>query len=159
MQLTPLVEFDSEISDLQQIGETPFGNRKIYIIGGGHFWGERINGVALPGGGDWVSVNHDGLAKLDVRKTIKTDDGALINMSYQGYYQYDSAITDKLEQGEGYEFGENLFKVQVQFETGDPRYDWLNTTLAVGEAKETGKTIIYRIYEMISDNSTFTKAE
>ena len=158
MKLAPLVEFDSEISDLQQLGETPFGNRKIYIIGGGHFWGERINGIALPGGGDWVSVNHQGLARLDVRKTIKTDDGALINMSYQGYYQYDANITQTIEQGGGYEYGENLFKVQVQFETGDSRYNWLNTTLAVGEAKENGSNINYRVYEIVSDNSAFNIA-
>lgn len=159
MRLVPLVEFDSEISDLQQVGETPFGNRTIYIIGGGRFWGERINGVALPGGGDWVSVNREGLARLDVRKTIKTHDGALIHMSYQGYYQYDSGIMEKLSMGGGYDFGDNLFKVQVQFESGDKRYHWLNTTLAVGEAKESGDKINYRIYELHSDNSVFASTQ
>lgn len=158
MKLVPLVEFDSEISDLQQVGDTPFGNRKIYIVGGGRFWGERINGIALPGGGDWVLVNQQGLARLDVRKTIKTNDGALINMSYQGYYQYDADIMKKLEAGKGYNFGDTLFQVQAQFETGDPAYSWLNTTLAVGEAKENGGNIYYRIYEMVSDNSNFVNA-
>ena len=33
MKLVPLVEFDSEISDLQQVGDTPFGNRKIGVSG------------------------------------------------------------------------------------------------------------------------------
>ena len=150
MQLKPLVEFDSDISNLETIGDTPFGTRKIYIVGGGKFWGERINGHALPGGGDWVLINQQGFARLDVRKTIETHDGALINMSYQGYYQYKDDVLKKLEQGVGYEFGDVLFQVQVQFETGDARYDWLNTTLAVGEARETGSTIHYRVFEMLS---------
>lgn len=153
MKLKLLVEFDSQISDLQELGETPFGTRKIYIVGGGNFWGERIKGQALPGGGDWVLINPQGLARLDVRKTIRTDDGALINMSYQGYYQFTDAITAQLEKGEGYEFGDTLFQVQVQFETGDSRYAWLNTSLAVGEGRETGATIQYRVYEVLSDNA------
>lgn len=153
MKLVPLMEFDSEISDTQVVGDTLFGSRKIYIIGGGNFWGERINGQALSGGGDWVLINAQGLARLDVRKTIRTDDGALINMSYQGYYRYDDALTAQVASGEGYEFGDNLFQVQVQFECGDSRYAWLNTTLAVAEGRETGSTIHYRVFEVLSDRA------
>ena len=154
MKLVRLVEFDSEISDTQLLGDTLFGARKIYVIGGGNFWGDRINGKALPGGGDWVLVNGKGLARLDVRKTISTDDGALINMSYQGYYRYDDILTAQVARGEGYQFGDNLFQVQVQFECGDSRYTWLNTTLAVAEGRETGSTIHYRVFEVRSDRAT-----
>lgn len=150
MKLIPLFECDSEIADTQELNQTPFGKRTIYIIGGGRFWGERINGNALPGGGDWVLVNEHGLAKLDVRKTLKTDDGALINISYQGLYQFKEELTTLLDQGHGYEFGDTLFQVQIQFETGDARYQWLNTTLAVAEGRETGTTIQYRAFEMVS---------
>jgi hypothetical protein len=149
MKLVPLFECDSEIADIQELNQTPFGKRIIYIIGGGRFWGERINGKALPGGGDWVLINENGLAKLDVRKTLKTDDGALINISYQGLYQFKDELTARVEKGQGYEFGDTLFQVQMQFETGDDRYAWLNTTLAVAEGRETGSTIHYRAFEMV----------
>ena len=43
MKLAPLVEFDSQISELQELGTTAFGERKIYLVGGGRFWGESIN--------------------------------------------------------------------------------------------------------------------
>jgi Protein of unknown function (DUF3237) len=152
MKLVPLVEFDSEAADLQEMGHTPFGTRRVYVVGGGNFWGERLNGKAMSGG-DWMLINEKGFAKLDVRKTIKTDDGALINMTYQGYYQYNDALTDQIEKGIGYDFGDTLFQVQVQFETGDDRYTWLNSTLAVAEARETGNNIHYRVYEMVAGNN------
>ncbi|WP_456460515.1 DUF3237 domain-containing protein [Reichenbachiella sp.] len=150
MKLKPLFEFDSDISDRQELGDTPFGKRIIYVVGGGRFWGERVNGQALPGGGDWVITNENGLAKLDVRKTLKTDDGALIYITYTGLYQFKKELSEKIEAGQGYEFGETLFKVQMQFETGDERYAWLNTTLAVAEGKETGTKVQYRAFEIVS---------
>ena len=152
MKLAPVVEFDSQISDFQELGETAFGERKIYVVGGGRFWGDKLNGSARPGGADWVLVNSAGLARLDVRKTIETDDGALIYMSYQGWYQFDEKITENLAQGIGYQFGDTLFQVQVQFETGDSRYQWLNTTLAVAEGRETGGGIHYRVYALQEDD-------
>ena len=152
MKLVPLVEFDSSIAEQQEIGDTPFGKRRVYMVGDGRYWGERINGKNISGG-DWVLINENGLAELDVRKTIETDDGALIYMTYQGLYQFNERLAAQVENGQGYDFGDTLFQVQVQFETGDERYNWLNTTLAVAEGRETGTNIHYRVYEMVSDNN------
>ena len=149
MKLVPLVEFDSSIADQQEIGKTSFGQRRVYMVGEGKYWGERINGKNVSGG-DWVLINDQGLAELDVRKTIETDDGALIYMTYQGLYQFNEQLAAQVEQGTGYNFGDTMFQVQVQFETGDERYQWLNTTLAVAEGRETGSTIHYRVFEMVS---------
>ena len=150
MKLKPLFEFDSDISDVQKLGDTPHGNRIIYVVAGGKLWGERVNGTVQSGGGDWVLINANGLAKLDVRKTLKTDDGALIYITYTGLYQFNEELTKRIDEGEGYDFGETLFQVQMQFETGDPRYDWLNTVLAVAEGRETGQKVHYRAFEMVS---------
>src|SRR4051812_40827530 len=46
--------------------------------------GPRLRGAVLPGGGDWVSVRKDGVSELDVRITLKCDDGSLIFVSYRG---------------------------------------------------------------------------
>jgi hypothetical protein len=48
------------------------------------------------------------------------------------------------------DFGDTLFITQVQFETGDIRYNWLNETLAIGEGRETGGGVEYRL-SAISD--------
>ncbi len=42
------------------IGETPLTTRRIGIVFGGGFEGERLSGEVLDGGSDWQSVHHDG---------------------------------------------------------------------------------------------------
>jgi len=145
MRLTPLLTFRNTLSAVQPIGDTPFGHRITYIIGEGRFEGQRLKGRILPGGGDWLIRGADGLARLDVRKTFETDDQALIHVSYTGLYKFSDEITARLASGEDCEFGDTLFLTQVQFETGDPRYAWLNETLAIGEGRETQTGVEYQI--------------
>lgn len=147
MKLTPLLRFSNSVT-VQPIGRTPFGERTTYIIGEGRFVGERLRGRVLPGGGDWLVRGADGLARLDVRKTFETEDGALIHVSYTGLYQFDDTVIAKLARGETAEFGDTLFMAQVQFETGDARYSWLNKTLAVAEARESPAGVEYQVFAM-----------
>jgi Protein of unknown function (DUF3237) len=44
----------------------------------------RLSGSVLDGGADWQSVRSDGTTTLDVRLMLKTNDAALIGMSYRG---------------------------------------------------------------------------
>ena len=148
MHLSPLVTFRNTLSAVQPIGGTPFGHRITYIVGEGRFEGERLNGRILPGGGDWLIRGAGGLARLDVRKTFETDDQALIHVSYTGLYKFSTEVTARLASGGDCEFGDTLFLTQVQFETGDPRYAWINETLAVGEGRETQNGVEYRIHAL-----------
>lgn len=66
------IEFDPP-----QIFATPIGARLTYVIKRGRCQGPRITGDVLPGGGDWILYGTDGVARLDVRATVRTDDGAL----------------------------------------------------------------------------------
>ena len=148
MRLTPLLTFRNTLSAVQPIGDTPFGHRITYIVGEGRFEGERLNGRILPGGGDWLIRGTEGLARLDVRKTFETDDQALIYVSYTGLYKFRPEVTTRLALGEDCEYGDTLFITQVQFETGDPRYSWLNQTLAIGEGRETLEGVEYRLFAL-----------
>lgn len=154
MHLSPLLTFRNTLSAVLPVGDTPFGHRITYIVGEGRFEGERLNGRILPGGGDWLIRGVDGLARLDVRKTFETDDQALIHVSYTGLYKFDTLVTARLAAGEDCEFGDTLFLTQVQFETGDPQYSWLNETLAIGEGRETRNGVEYRVHAI--DQATRT---
>ena len=49
---------------------------------GGHFEGPRLRGTVLPGGSaDWLLLRADGVLEMDLRATLRTDDGALISMT------------------------------------------------------------------------------
>ena len=152
MKLVPLMTFRSALAQIQTFGETPFGQRVTYIAGEGLFEGPKLNGRILPGGGDWLLKGREGLSFLDVRKTFETHDNALIHVSYTGLYRFDEQVTSKLNAGLASEFGETLFQTQIRFETGDPRYDWLNETLAVGEGKETQDSVEYRVFALASSS-------
>jgi hypothetical protein len=60
------------------IGQLPEGLRVNFNNTGGEIRGPRIRGKLRPVGGDWVTVRKDGIALLDARVTLETDDGALI---------------------------------------------------------------------------------
>src|ERR1700746_1377840 len=52
------------------------GSRVIVNVpAGGPVRGPKINGTIIPPAGDWLTVLPDGTLRLDVRATIKTDDG------------------------------------------------------------------------------------
>ena len=145
MKLIHLMTFSNSLAQVQEIGETRFGHRITYITGEGRFEGPRLKGRILPGGGDWLVRGTNGLARLDVRKTFETEDAALIHVAYTGLYRFSDKVTSRLKAGASCDFGDTLFITQVQFETGDIRYDWLNETLAIGEGRETDGGVEYRL--------------
>jgi hypothetical protein len=147
IKLEPLLRFSNDVTT-QLIGNTPFGERTTYVVDEGVFEGPKLRGRILAGGGDWFVRGANDLARLDVRKTLQTDDGALIHVSYTGLYKFNDRVTRALARGEDAHFGDTLFMAQVQFETGDPRYAWLNETLAVAEARETVAGVEYQLYAL-----------
>ena len=60
----------------QSIGAVPHGTRRTVPITGGDFEGPRLRGSVLPGGSaDWLLLRADGVLELDLRATLRTDDG------------------------------------------------------------------------------------
>lgn len=68
------------------IGASPFGDQRLGYISGGRFFGPRIKGIVLPGGGNWSRSGRLGdnasVGTFDARAVWQTDDGDLIYLSY-----------------------------------------------------------------------------
>ncbi|WP_409574731.1 DUF3237 family protein [Sphingopyxis sp. PET50] len=45
------------------VGASPFGDQRVGYISGGRFFGPRINGVVLPGGGNWSRARPSRLGR------------------------------------------------------------------------------------------------
>src|SRR5271156_1894944 len=73
-----------EVSPILNVGPTPGANRRMGVITGGEFRGQRLRGAVLSGGSDWISMRTDGSLDLNVRLILKTDDDALVAMTYHG---------------------------------------------------------------------------
>jgi hypothetical protein len=123
-----------EIAEPISVGMTPLGERRIIPITGGHFEGERLAGAVLPGGGDWQLVRADGSALLEARYTLRTQDGAFVYVRNLGVRSGPPEVLARLKAGEPVEPASYYFRTTPTFETGSPRYAWLNDLVAVCSA-------------------------
>ena len=109
-----------------------------------------LESAVLPSGADRLAVGSDGVARLDVRATFETDDGARIYLQYHGVSVSNEAATAKRTAGGSTEYGEAYFMTAPRFETGDPRYAWLNAIVSVGEGRTGPGWVEYRIYQVVN---------
>lgn len=143
--MTLTVDFAAMVN----IGGTPAGLRRIAPVTGGSFVGDRLKGTVLPGGNDWVLNRADGVMVIDVRLTLKTHDGAMIYLCYQGRFLAEPDAMERFANGVHLDPSEYSLAMVARFECGDARYDWLNNVLAVGKGERTPTGAIYSIFEII----------
>jgi len=144
-RLEHLYDMHVDLEAPQVIGQTPMGVRQIYIVKGGAFEGPKLKGTILPGGGDWATIRPDGALQLDVRATVRTDDGAMIYAYYAGYI-HPVTTAMRAAAGEDVPLGEYYFYTAPVFQTGAPQYDWLNRTVAIGRGKVVQSGVEYRVW-------------
>jgi Protein of unknown function (DUF3237) len=56
----PLFVMRLDVRPLQIVGQTPGAFRRIGVVPGGRFEGERLSGEVMEGGADWQAVRADG---------------------------------------------------------------------------------------------------
>jgi hypothetical protein len=151
MKLDYLCEYTATFVTPVSMGNGPLGERIIADLTGGHFEGPNMKGKVRASGADWALVGPDGNLRLDVRAVFETEDGASIYVTYRARMEATEAIQEALEGGGATNFGDNYFISQLQFETGDERYQWLNNLMAVGEGKLKPNEVTYRVYAVIPD--------
>jgi hypothetical protein len=151
VKLEHLVSYRADLKPPVDVGNGPFGVRRIFDVIGGRAEGPRLRGRLVASGGDWLLVDAEGVGRLDVRGTLETDDGASIFIHYHGVLELNEAVLAALEKGESTDFGDSYFMTQPRFETGDPRYAWLNRVVAVAEGRVLPGAVEYRVYEVLND--------
>lgn len=138
-----------QVPPLYIVGETPDTFRRIGVVQGGSFEGERLSGEVLPGGNDWQSVRKDNCTKLDVRLPLKTVDGALIVMTYQALRAGPPDVMERLNKGDRVDAATYYFRISVFFETGSEKYGWLNRIIAVGMGDRLPDGPVYSVFEVL----------
>ena len=142
-----LMQFTAELDAPQVVGETPQGDRRIVPVIGGSFSGPKLKGQVLSGaGGDWLLFRKDGAAQLDVRTTLRTDDGALIYVSYRGISIIPPDTRAKIMAGEKVDPSTYYFRTTPYFETASEKYAWLNKIVTIGVGARTKSSVVYSIY-------------
>ncbi len=132
-----LFTMTADLEEGLDVGATPHGHRRIYYVTGGTFEGPKLKGEVLPGGGDWLLLRPDGSGELDVRATLRTDDGELIYTTYRGILR---GAPDSPE---------FYFRSIPMYETGSEKYGWLNQIVAVGVGTLTPTGVSYSVYQVL----------
>ena len=144
-----LFDLDINFNPSQLVGPVLKGTRLITPFRDGIVKGDKINGKILECSGDWGLIIDSTTFKVDCRATIKTDDGALIYITYSGYSYASAKIAAMIGAGKSGELSPSdyYFRTSVSFETGSPGYAWLNhiTAVGVGRFPAAGK-VAFRIY-------------
>ena len=143
-----LLEMHADLEPPQELGKTPYGQRKIYNVRGGTFEGPRLRGTILPGGGDWLMERSDDTSVLDVRISFRTGDDALIYVSYRGLVYLPPPARAKWEAGQEMQWSEYYFRIAPFFETSAEKYLWLNKVMAIGVGEFTTHSVDYTVYEI-----------
>jgi hypothetical protein len=145
----PLFRLHERVPPLYVVGQTPNAFRRIGVITGGSFEGERLSGEVLSGGNDWQDIRKDNCTKLDVRLLLKTTDDALIVMTYQVLRHGPAAVMQALDRGETVDPASYYFRLSGLFETGAAKYDWLNRVIAIGIGDRHPDGPVYSIFEVL----------
>ena len=149
MRLQALFKADIELAPAQELGAGPLGRRRIIAIAGGRFVGERLSGRVLPGGADWQVIRADGVAELDARYTLETADGALVYVRNRGYRHGPEAVLGRLAAGENVDPAQYYMRTTPLFETGDPRYAWLNRIVCVATGARRPAAVELEVFEVL----------
>ena len=138
-----LMTYRAELKAPVEVGSVPYGNRMFFEITGGTFEGPRLRGKILGGGGDWLLIDAQGVARLDVRGVFATDDGARIYVQYPGVIVFDEKLQAALAGGSA--IGEGPSSVGS---TSSVR--WRSTTIVTGPGggKQLGQSVPARASRM-----------
>lgn len=145
----PMFVMRLDVRPLQIVGATPGSFRRIGVVPGGSFEGERMSGVVLDGGSDWQTVRGDGATTLNVRLVLKTTDDALICMSYQGIRHGPPDVIARVEKGEAVDPANYYFRINPLFETAAAKYGWVNRVVAIGAGYRRSDGPIYSVFELL----------
>jgi hypothetical protein len=147
-RLTFALELRVQVGPPTELGQVPRGRRRIIPILGGTFEGPGIRGKVLPGGADWQIVRADGLAELDTRYSLQTDQGQLIYIQNAGMRHAPPEITAKLLAGQDVDPTKVYFRTIPTFETSAPELQWLTRAIFVATGERHPTEVVIRVWKL-----------
>lgn len=145
-----LYEVDARIGRFIDIGPASYGHRRYCPVEEGRFQGPHLSGTVLPHGGEWALNTADGVGRMDVRMLLQTDDGATIAASYPGVMVGDPELVRQAFLTGAVDPARYYMRILPRFETGDPRYAWLQGIAAIGYGRlAPGRRVRYSVYRIL----------
>jgi len=135
-----------ELDPIREMGHGRAGARRIIPIVGGTVAGDRLRGRILNLGADWQTIFQGGLAELDTRYAMETEDGATIEIINYGLRHGPKEVLEAVARGEPVDPASYYMRTHARLETGDPRYAWVNETLFLGVGARNQSSVQVELY-------------
>jgi hypothetical protein len=131
------------------LGDTPYGSRRIARFGTGSFEMPKLKGTVLPGGAGWMLLRRDDVLEIDVRLVLETDDKQQIYMTWKGFRHGPKEVIDRLNRGEAVDPATYYFRTTPYFETSSEKYGWMNRicSIATGTRSASGRT--FQVFQVL----------
>ena len=146
-RLTRVYRLRATLGQPLDLGETPQGHRRIVPLDGGKFTGPELRGKLLPGASaDWQTILPDGTALGDIRYTLETDGGELLNVQSRGVRHGSAEVLGRLGRGEDVDPSEYTFRTSTKIEAAARQLDWLNKGIFISVGGRQADGVIYDTY-------------
>jgi Protein of unknown function (DUF3237) len=132
----------------QDLGVFNKGRRRVVPITGGAFSGPQMHGVVLPGA-DWQLIRGDGVAELEARYTLRTDDGASIFVHNHALRHGPAEVMEALAAGREVDPAAYYFRGAAFFDTSAEQYAWMTKHVIVCTGHREPAVVILRFYKVI----------
>jgi len=143
-----IFDVDVTVGSPLELGDVAKGGRRIVPITGGAFTGPQLRGMVLPGGADWQVLRSDGVAELEARYTLRTDDGALIYVRNLALRHGPPDVMAALAAGRLVDPGGYYFRGATAFETSAIHYAWLMKHIIICTGARELASVTLRFYKV-----------
>ncbi|WP_374281638.1 DUF3237 domain-containing protein [Novosphingobium sp.] len=123
--LTYVFSVKATLDPAIEVGPSEGGRRRFIAVTGGEVYGPRLHGKVLPGGGDWQTILPAGLTKVEAKYFLKTDSGAVIEVTNPGLRTATAEVVERLARGEDVDPALYYFRTTPNFRVGAPELDWM----------------------------------
>ncbi|MCU1467736.1 MAG: hypothetical protein JWM72_3664 [Actinomycetia bacterium] len=131
-RLAPVYRLEATVGPPHELGESAQGRRRIVPLTGGTFRGPQMSGKLLPAGSaDRQIVLPDGTALGDIRYTLQTDRGDLLDVHSRSVRHGPADVLARLARGEDVDPHDYTFRASTRIETAAPGLNWLNKGIFV----------------------------
>jgi hypothetical protein len=139
----------ADLGEIQMLGKTPYGERRIVEILGGSVEGRMLKGKILPGGSDWQIIRTDGVADIQARYAIETENGARILVRSEGLRHGPPEVIARVSRGENVDPSLYYFRTIMRYETSELSLDWLNRMIAIARGARERMRVKLDVFEIL----------
>jgi hypothetical protein len=135
--------------EVSNLGNTPYGSRRVGRFGAGSFEGPRFKGTVLPGGACWMLMRRDDVLEIEARITLETDDQQQIYMTWKAFRHGPKEVIDRLNRGDTVDPETYYFRATLYFETSSEKYSRMNRicSIATGSRKVGART--FEVFQVL----------